>query len=192
MDNTLLRALKQAFEKIDILTQTIDDADARHLVNLNFQEILERDITQKEASIKKLKEHITLLKERLIEDESSYVDATKAAFKRYIDAEGIRPNERFSKVVKQLEMYLPQEACTEKTCIEKDERIAELESLEAFHTQDEGPEWPTEFTLHNVEYLEDTRGYFKSADKILHPGKHIEISSQEYLDAVNEYLKTLE
>jgi hypothetical protein len=109
MDNTLLRALELAIKEIDILTQKVSDADAKHLVNLDFQEILERDITQKEANIEKLKEHITLLKERLIEDESSYVDATKAAFKRYIDAEGIRPNERFSKVVKQLEMYLPQE-----------------------------------------------------------------------------------
>ena len=113
MDNTLLRALKQAFEKIDILTQTIADADAKHLVNLDFQEELEEELAECKTfsfqKIGKLKEHITLLKERLIEDESSYVDATKAAFKRYIDAEGIRPNERFSKVVKQLEMYLPQE-----------------------------------------------------------------------------------
>ena len=113
MDNTLLRALKQAFEKIDILTQTIADADAKHLVNLDFQEELEEEIAERKTfsfqKIGELKEHITLLEKRLIEDESSYVDATKAAFKRYIDAEGIRPNERFSKVVKQLEMYLPQE-----------------------------------------------------------------------------------
>tara|TARA_R110000796_G_scaffold10289_2_gene34342 strand:+ start:4131 stop:4484 length:354 start_codon:yes stop_codon:yes gene_type:complete len=61
MQETLLRALELAFEKVDILTQTIDDAKARHLVNLNFQEILERDIDQKEANIEKLKERVSLL-----------------------------------------------------------------------------------------------------------------------------------
>jgi hypothetical protein len=62
---------------------------------------------ESQERINQLEEHNTLLNERFEKDESSYLDATKAAFKRYIDAEGIRPNERFSKVVKQLQMYLP-------------------------------------------------------------------------------------
>ena len=82
--------------------------------------------------INKLEEHNTLLKERFEKDESSYLDATKAAFKRYIDAEGIRPNERFSKVVKQLQMYLPtdNESIEDKKIIlEQSKRINELKEL---------------------------------------------------------------
>ena len=122
--------------------------------------------------INKLEEHIALLKERLIEHESSYLDATKAAFKRYIDAEGIRPNERFSKVVKKLEKYL------------------ELESLEKFNPE-EVPDFPTDFILHNVNYFQDSHGYFMTAND----GEktfNVKITHQEYVDGVSQYIKTQE
>ena len=146
-----------------------------------------------EARIKKLEEHNTLLKERLEKDELSYLDATQAAFKRYIDAEGIRPNERFSKVVKQLQMYLPIDPKVFHTNDITDvSTTPEMVSKDTNEVYGEGPDYSPEFTLHNVEYLEDSRGYFKSADKIMHPGKHIEISHQEYVDSLNQYLKTQE
>jgi hypothetical protein len=93
-----------------------------------------------------------------------------------------------SKEIKKLEEHI---TLLKEACEYKDDRIKELESLAQFNPE-EVPDCPTEFTLHNVEYLEDPRGYFKSADKIMHPGKHIEISQQEYLDAVNQHLKTQE
>ena len=61
MKKVLLRALELAFEKVDILTQKIADADARHQISIDFEEILERDIEQKEANIEKLEERISLL-----------------------------------------------------------------------------------------------------------------------------------
>jgi len=87
---------------------------------------------ESQERINKLEEHNTLLKERFEKDESSYLDATKAAFKRYIDAEGIRPNERFSKVVKQLQMYLPtdnESIDDKKIILEQSKRINELKEL---------------------------------------------------------------
>ena len=71
------------------------------------------------------------------------------------------------------------------------ERIKELESLEAFHTQDDHPEYPTRFTLHNVEYFENAQGCFMIAND----GNEtfsVEITHQEYLDGVNQYIKTQE
>lgn len=103
---------------------------------------------ESQERIDKLEEHNTLLKERFEKDEASYLDATKAAFKRYIDAEGIRPNERFSKVVKQLQMYLPtdnESIDDKKIILMQSKRINELteqlahsydSGLEAVHPED--------------------------------------------------------
>ena len=46
MDNTLLRALELAIKEIDILTQKVSDADARHLVHIEFQEELEEELDE--------------------------------------------------------------------------------------------------------------------------------------------------
>ena len=100
--------------------------------------------------INKLEEHIALLKERLIEHESSYLDATKAAFKRYIDAEGIRPNERFSKVIKRLQMYLP-------TDNELKEQLAHSydSGLEAVHPEDTSEHYLPEPTPEEQEMYQE-------------------------------------
>ena len=79
-------------------------------------------------------------------------------------------------------------ALLKKACSERDERIDELESLAQFNPE-EVPDCPTRFTLHNVEYFQDERGCYMEADKILQPGMYMEITHQEYLDAVNEYIK---
>ena len=109
---------------------------------------------ESQERIDKLEEHNTLLKERFEKDEASYLDATKAAFKRYIDAEGIRPNERFSKVVKQLQMYLPtdnESIDDKKIILMQSKRINELteqlahsydSGLEAVHPEDSSEEYP--------------------------------------------------
>jgi len=138
MKETLLKALELAFEKIAIFTQTIDDADARHLVNINFQEILEKEIDQKEYQIERLLEEVALAK---------------------------------------------------KACTEKDERISELESLEAFHTQDDHPEYPTLFTLDNIVYFENSNGVFMELQDGEHVGVPVQITYEEYIEAVNRYIK---
>ena len=81
-------------------------------------------------------------------------------------------------------------ALLKKACSEKDERIDELESLEQFNPE-EVPDCPTEFTLHNVDYFQNSQGFFMTAND----GNEtfsVEITHQEYLDGVNQYLRTLE
>jgi hypothetical protein len=171
-----------------------------------------------QARIKELEEHNTLLKERFEKDESSYLDATKAAFKRYIDAEGIRPNERFSKVVKQLQMYLPIDpkvfhtndvtdvsttpemvskdvAVTyQKELVKAEKRIKELEErvgrIDELTNEvyGEGPDYPARFTLNNVVYFEDERGCFMIANDGA-TDFTVTITHQEYVDSLNQYLK---
>lgn len=90
-----------------------------------------------------------------------------------------------SKEIKKLEEHI---TLLKEACEYKDERIEELESLAQFNPE-EAPDCPTRFTLHNVEYFQDERGCYMEADKILQPGMYMEITHQEYLDAVNEYIK---
>ena len=52
----------------------------------------------------------------------------------------------------------------------------------------EEPECPTEFTLHNVKYFEDTTGcYMISNNGVDH--FNVKITGQEYLDAASQWLR---
>ena len=54
MNNTLLRALKQAYEKIDILQQDIEDRESIKQFENSYQEKLELEIEHKNARIEEL------------------------------------------------------------------------------------------------------------------------------------------
>lgn len=166
MKKVLLRALELAFEKVDILTQTIDDADARHLVNLNFQEILERDIDQKEANIEKLKERVSLLQLECTEKRSRIEE------------------------LESLEVFQSKDKLTYEETSAIGDRFMDIVGKEEtnYPEDDEAPEYPTLFTLDNIVYFENSNGVFMELQDGEHVGVPVQITYEEYTVAVNRYI----